>query len=76
MIYHGKQDTPMLDLVRAGFLRSIVTPGSDQGRRVSEATFRAGSDSPSSLGMLRRRREKVTSVPRRAMACHRVAIYR
>jgi hypothetical protein len=27
MVYRGKQDTPLLDLVRAGFLRSIVTPG-------------------------------------------------
>jgi|TARA_B100001142_G_scaffold62376_1_gene61572 CBS domain-containing protein len=29
MVYQGKSETPMLDLVRAGFLRVIVAPGHD-----------------------------------------------
>ena len=68
MIYRGKQDTTLLDLVRAGFLRTIVTPGSDQGR----AETREG-DSDATLPVPPV--ETVATVPRRGTTCHRVAVY-
>jgi CBS domain-containing protein len=51
---------PLLELIRGGFLRFILTPGSTQ----------PGWDATKASGAT------VTTVPRRAIACHRVAIYR
>jgi CBS domain-containing protein len=51
---------PLLELIRGGFLRFILTPGSAQ----------PGWDATKASGAT------VTTVPRRAIACHRVAIYR
>lgn len=60
MVYAGKRDLPLLELVRGGFLRFILTPGStQQGWDATEVSA-----------------ETVATVPRRAIACHRVAIYR
>ena len=60
MVYAGKRDLPLLELVRGGFLRFILTPGStQQGWDATEASA-----------------ETVATVRRRAIACHRVAIYR
>lgn len=60
MVYAGKRDLPLLELIRGGFLRFILTPGSTQ----------PGWDATKASGAT------VTTVPRRAIACHRVAIYR
>ena len=88
MIYRGKQDTPLLDLVRAGFLRTIITPGSEQGVWATEEEAEEGEDAAGAGGSgeggsgggglrtLKRKGESVASVPRRATTCHRVAVYR
>jgi hypothetical protein len=57
-----------------------LQPGSEQGRWTSEegGAGAAGGDGGDDGGLrtLKRKGDSVASVPRRATACHRVAVYR
>jgi CBS domain-containing protein len=62
MVYAGKGDAPLLDVVRAGFLRHVVEP----------STYADGASGDEAAST----RRTAAYVGRRATACHRVAVYR
>ena len=67
MVYAGKGDAPLLDVVRAGFLRHVVEPSTYE-------TDASGDRKEAAEGTQKSR--TAADVGRRATACHRVAVYR